>query len=244
VGEGRAARDRQDCREQEKLLPALLARELQATWRTDSSSRLSEGGGPLLPAPLGSEGRGAGSKAHPRPLPGQPVTNCSALAFRFGGTCLAAWTEPGWGRGDLIAHAASSRPSSPAPGPSTPSRGQQVRRPSPGRDAHRGRHGAEQLPSLSPSCRSLPQTRLGSCTEALQGLSLWSACTRGAGRPLETAGYSSVLAKAPLSFSRDFARHWRRRLHSGSDSCVLHGSPPLVWEEEVTREGNVRGPGA
>ncbi|XP_046758420.1 borealin-like [Gallus gallus] len=45
---------------------------------------------------------------------------------RFGGTCLPAWTEPGWGPGDLIAHAASSRPSSPAPGPSTPSRGQQV----------------------------------------------------------------------------------------------------------------------
>uniref|UniRef100_A0A803XL54 Uncharacterized protein n=1 Tax=Meleagris gallopavo TaxID=9103 RepID=A0A803XL54_MELGA len=70
----------------------------------------------------------------------------------------------------------------PSPGPqySIPG-GQQVRRPSPGRDAHRGRHGAEQLPSLSPSCRSLPQTRLGSCTEALRGLSLRSACAPLAG---------------------------------------------------------------
>lgn len=153
------------------------------------SSRLSKGDTPLLPAPLGSKARRAGSKAHLRPLCGQPVSNSSALAFRFGGTCLPAWTEPGWGPGDLIAHAASSRPSSPAPGPSTPSRGQQVQRPSPGREAHRGHHGAEQLPSLSPFCQSLPETQLCSCREALWGLSLRSACTRGAGRPLETAGY-------------------------------------------------------
>uniref|UniRef100_A0A803YF90 Uncharacterized protein n=1 Tax=Meleagris gallopavo TaxID=9103 RepID=A0A803YF90_MELGA len=107
---------------------------------------------------------------------------------------------------------------SPAPGPSTPSRGQQVRRPSPGRDAHWGRHGAEQLPSLSSSCRSLPQTRLGSCTEALRGLSLRSACAPLAG--VCTRGLTLVRCEAP------------------------HGSPPLVWEEEVTREGNVGGPGA
>lgn len=208
--------------------------------------------------------RGAGSKAHLRPLLGQPVSNSSVLAFRFGGTCLPAWTEPGWGPGDLIAHAASSRPSSPAPGPSTPSRGQQVQPPSPGREAHRGHGGAEQLPSLSPFCQSLlapwrsrepglaeegrcrwrcslwpgekgarfwpAQTQLCSCREALRGLaeqltlrglSLWSACTRG-------AGTGSVLAKTPLSFCGDFARHSRSRLHSGTDSCALRGPAQLA----------------
>uniref|UniRef100_A0A8V1AIG6 Uncharacterized protein n=1 Tax=Gallus gallus TaxID=9031 RepID=A0A8V1AIG6_CHICK len=43
----------------------------------------------------------------------------------------------------------------PSPGPQYSIRGQQVQPPSPGREAHRGHGGAEQLPSLSPFCQSL-----------------------------------------------------------------------------------------
>ncbi|XP_065514278.1 fas-binding factor 1 homolog isoform X2 [Caloenas nicobarica] len=39
---------------------------------------------------------------------------------------LAAWTEPGWGLGDLMAHGAPSWPSSPALDPNTQSEEQQV----------------------------------------------------------------------------------------------------------------------
>lgn len=38
----------------------------------------------------------------------------------------------------------------------------------------------------------------------------------------------SVLAKAPLSFSGDFARRWLSRLHSGADSCALRGPARLA----------------
>ncbi|XP_065495444.1 uncharacterized protein LOC135991094 isoform X2 [Caloenas nicobarica] len=42
---------------------------------------------------------------------------------------LTAWTEPGWGLGDLMAHGAPSWPSSPALDPNTQSKEQQVQAP-------------------------------------------------------------------------------------------------------------------
>lgn len=82
-------------------------------------------------------------------------------------------------------------------------------------DARRGRGGAEQLPSLSPCRRSLPQTRRsGGSRCGVPARVVWA----GLWKLLATG---SALAKAPLSPSGGFARLWRRRLRSGTDSSAF-----------------------